>query len=122
MVVRRVLTLGQACSLHRGVVDTILPGSEDLNGLIRASIASPRPRNNYILKPIRSGKGDGIVFGDDIGRDERVSALQKLVSPKVVPGITCVVQRRTMPCEYDLVLKRSVGRVHYPLFRTYPVA
>ncbi|KAK6224466.1 hypothetical protein QIS74_02793 [Colletotrichum tabaci] len=122
LVASGALTPAQASALDRGVVDTILPGSCELDHLISASVASPRLRHSYILKPIRSGKGDGIIFGDDLGPGDWVSALRKLVSPKVVPGITCVVQRRITPREYDLVLKGSVGKVRYPLVGTYHVA
>ncbi|KAH0426026.1 hypothetical protein CcaCcLH18_10609 [Colletotrichum camelliae] len=116
---RGVLNDAQAAVLNRGIVETILPGSPELNDLIDASVAAPQLRFGYILKPIRSGKGDGIVFGDDLGQDEWVSNLKALVSPSVVPRVTCVVQRRIVPREYDLVLKASVGRVRYPLVGTY---
>ncbi|EEU35999.1 uncharacterized protein NECHADRAFT_49776 [Fusarium vanettenii 77-13-4] len=122
LVARMVLTPSQAEALASGVVDTILPGSRRLHDLLELSRASPRLRHDYILKPIRSGKGDGIVFGDDVDADEWVAALEGLVSPKVVPGITCVVQRRIRPRLYDLALKASVGMVRYPLVGTYHVA
>lgn len=121
MVARGVLTPAQADVLDRGVVETVLPGSREMDKLIQASIKAPQLRRGYILKPIRSGKGDGIVFGEDAGDEEWVSALRELMSLKVVPGITCVVQRRIIPREYDLVLKGSVGRVRYPLVGTYHV-
>ncbi|KAF0324431.1 hypothetical protein GQ607_008380 [Colletotrichum asianum] len=121
MLGRGVLNDAQAAALNRGIVETILPGSPELNDLINASVAAPQMRFGYILKPTRSGKGDGIVFGDDLGRDEWMSTLKALVSSKVVPGVTCVVQRRIVPREYDLVLKAAVGRVRYPLVGTYHV-
>ncbi|KAL0943351.1 uncharacterized protein CTRU02_201237 [Colletotrichum truncatum] len=122
LVARRVLTPMQAHVLGNGVVDTILPGSGELQDLIQASITSPQLRYGYILKPIRSGKGDGIVFGEDVGEDRWMSILQEHVLPKIVPGVTCVVQRRIIPREYDLVLKGLEGRVRYPLVGTYHVA
>lgn len=122
LVCRGVLTPAQAECLHRGIVETIIPGSEPLRNLIDASEAAPQLRSGYILKPIRSGKGDGIVFGDDVTAEEWVSTLKGLVSPAVVPGVTCVVQRRVVPRLYDLVLKSSVGSVRYPLVGTYHVA
>lgn len=122
LVARMVLTPSQADALGSGVVDTILPGSRRLHDLLELSRGSPQLRHDYILKPIRSGKGDGIVFGDDVDAEEWVTALEGLVSPKVVPGITCVVQRRIRPRLYDLALKASVGMVRYPLVGTYHVA
>ncbi|KAI8285063.1 hypothetical protein K4K59_007273 [Colletotrichum sp. SAR11_240] len=91
MLGRRVLNDAQAAALKRGIVETILPGSPELNDLIIASVAAPQMRFGYILKPIRSGKGDGIVFGDDVGQDEWMSTLKALVSSKTPP------LRRMMP-------------------------
>ncbi|KAF5008191.1 hypothetical protein FDECE_5524 [Fusarium decemcellulare] len=122
LVARRVLSAAQAEALDGGVVDTILPGSRELHNLVRACRVSPQLRHGYILKPIRSGKGDGIVFGDEAGSDEWTSALERLVCPKVVPGVTCVVQRRITPREYSLSLKASEGMVRYSLVGTYHVA
>ncbi|KAF4979955.1 hypothetical protein FZEAL_3941 [Fusarium zealandicum] len=122
LVARNVLSPPQAAALDIGVVDTILPGSAELKDLLHASRVAPQLRHGYILKPIRSGKGDGIVFGDDVCGDEWVSVLEGLVSPNVVPGVTCVVQRRIMPRLYNLVLKASEGMLRYPLVGTYHVA
>ncbi|KAJ4257492.1 hypothetical protein NW762_008616 [Fusarium torreyae] len=122
LVAREVLTEMQARALDSGVVETILPGSNELNALIQASIDSPQLRYGFILKPIRSGKGDGIVFGDDLTASEWTSRLQGLASANVIPGVSCVVQRRILPREYDLVLRASAGMVRYPLVGTYHVA
>ncbi|KZL80922.1 hypothetical protein CI238_06647 [Colletotrichum incanum] len=108
LVARKVLMPAQADVLDRGVVDTTLPGSKQLDDLIQASMVSPQLRQGYILKPIRSGKGEGIVFGEDLGEHEWISALQELISSKMVPGVSCVIQRRIMPREYNLVLKANL--------------
>jgi hypothetical protein len=121
LVARGVLTKMQAEALDSGIVQAILPGSNELNTLIRASIVTPDLRHGYILKPIRSGKGDGIVFGEDLTAAEWTARLQGLVSANVIPGVSCVVQRRIIPREYDLVLRASVGMVRYPLVGTYHV-
>ncbi|TDZ28489.1 hypothetical protein C8035_v007565 [Colletotrichum spinosum] len=118
---RRVLTPKQGAVLNKGIVETIIPGSQAMHDLIRDSATAPHLRHGYILKPIRSGKGDGIVFGDDIGNEEWVSRLRDLASPRLVAGVSCVVQRRIVPREYDLLLKASVGAVKYPLVGTYHV-
>lgn len=119
---RKVITPAQANTLSRGIVDTILPGSNELRSLIETSRASPSTRYQYICKPIRSGKGDGIVFGEDLDDDEWISSLECLSSAKVVPGVSCVVQRRIVPRQYDMVLRASDGMVRYPLVGTYHVA
>lgn len=119
LLARSIITPAQAITLARGIVDTILPGSQELRDL---SDASPDLRNEYIMKPIRSGKGDGIVFGDDLSPKEWSSALEGLRSADLASGGTCVVQRRVFPVLYDLVLRASVGAVKYPLVGTYHVA
>ncbi|TKW49876.1 hypothetical protein CTA1_2437 [Colletotrichum tanaceti] len=81
LVASGTLTAAQAYVLDRGVVDTILPGSPELGRLAAASAASPRLRHGYVLKPIRGGKGRGIVFGDDLGPGDWASALRELASP-----------------------------------------
>ncbi|TDZ17179.1 hypothetical protein Cob_v009930 [Colletotrichum orbiculare MAFF 240422] len=118
---RRVLTPEQGAVLNKGIVETIIPGSQAMHDLIGDSATAPHLRHGYILKPIRSGKGDGIVFGDDIENDEWISRLRDLASPRLVAGVSCVVQRRIVPREYDLLLKASVGAVKYPLVGTYHV-
>ncbi|KAH7245245.1 hypothetical protein BKA59DRAFT_492843 [Fusarium tricinctum] len=121
LVSRKVITSTQAESLQRGIVDTILPGSPDMRNILQNSESSSTLRNGYILKPIRSGKGDGIVFGDDISQKEWISILTKLSATEVSLEEACVVQRRIVPREYDLLLKASTGMVRYPLVGTYHV-
>ncbi|KAM0286892.1 hypothetical protein ACHAO9_008017 [Fusarium lateritium] len=121
LVNRGVLSKMQAEALDSGIVQTILPGSNELHALIRETIATPDLRHDYILKPIRSGKGDGIVFGEDLTGAEWTARLQTLVSANVIPGVSCVVQRRIVPREYDLVLHASAGMVRHPLVGTYLV-
>lgn len=121
LVARKVITSAQAESLQRGIVDTILPGSLEMRNILQNSESSPTLRNGYILKPIRSGKGDGIVFGDDITQKEWISILKKLSATEVPIEEACVVQRRIVPRKYDLLLKASTGMVRYPLVGTYHV-
>lgn len=121
MVSRRVLSLDQADALERGIVDTILPGSTRMSDLVAASKKSPQVKDRYLLKPIRSGKGDGIVFGDEMTPDQWVAVLASLGSPQVVAGVTCVVQKLIVPRTYDMVLKASEGMVQYALVGTYHV-
>ncbi|KAM0259161.1 hypothetical protein ACHAPA_010895 [Fusarium lateritium] len=121
LVNRGVLSKMKAEALDSGIVQTILPGSNELHALIRETIATPDLRHDYILKPIRSGKGDGIVFGEDLTGAEWTARLQTLVSANVIPGVSCVVQRRIVPREYDLVLHASAGMVRHPLVGTYLV-
>jgi hypothetical protein len=121
LLARGVITAVQADVLRLGIVDTLLPGSKELKDLLHESFASPDVRHNYILKPIRSGKGNGIIFGDDVTAPEWTCLLQALASPGVVSAELCVVQRCITPRKYDLVLRASEGMVRYPLVGTYHV-
>ncbi|KAI1409892.1 hypothetical protein F5Y13DRAFT_181745 [Hypoxylon sp. FL1857] len=121
LVTRGVLTAAQAHVLDDGVVDTILPGSQELEQLFQMFKSSEELKDGYIIKPIRSGKGAGIVFGEDKGTDEWISALEPLQSPGLDLRTTCVVQRRIVPRLYDVILNTSGERSRYALCGTYHV-
>lgn len=121
LVARKVLTLAQAEALDRGIVDTILPASQELQQFLRDSKDCPELKNKYILKPIRGGKGAGILFGDELSTDEWLCALDGLRLPGVVSATTCVVQRLIVPRLYDVVLKASGDRTRYAIVGTYHV-
>ncbi|KAL7786725.1 hypothetical protein V8C37DRAFT_391856 [Trichoderma ceciliae] len=120
-VILNVLTQRQADLLDRGIADTFLPGSLEMQQLLLRSEQCPDLRQEYLLKPIRSGKGDGIVFGDDMTNKEWMAALQCQLSQE--PGLerSCVAQRRIIPRLYDVVLKPSGERLRYPLIGTFLV-
>lgn len=119
LVNRGVLTLAEAQVLAKGIADTANPGSPEMGEVLKMAKANPELRKQYLLKPVRSGKGAGIVFGDETSPDEWVAALENLQSPVLVPGVSCVVQRRITPRLYDVIIKSSGDRVRYPLVGTY---
>ncbi|KAI2464801.1 hypothetical protein F4781DRAFT_411623 [Annulohypoxylon bovei var. microspora] len=119
LVAQGVLTPAQAHILNEGIVDTFLPGSQELDQLLQLSKLSPKLKDSHILKPVRGGKGIGIVFGEDLTADEWVSTLGHLQSPEIVSETTCVIQRRIIPRLYDVILGTSGERVRYPLVGTY---
>jgi hypothetical protein len=116
---RSVISSAQAEALITGIVPTILAGSPDLLDLIQSCTTSPLLRHQYLLKPIRGGKGDGIVFGDELAADEWLSRLENLRNPDITSGASCVVQKRIVNCLYDLTLGPSLGKGRYPLVGTY---
>ncbi|KAK2597432.1 hypothetical protein QQS21_005980 [Conoideocrella luteorostrata] len=121
LVARSVLTPQQSSILERGIVDTYLPGSQELDTLLQASLSQPDVKNAYILKPIRGGKGAGILFGDDIDQSRWIETLKHLkLSTKVQPT-SYVVQRRIVPRLYDMVLEATGELRRYPLVGTYHV-
>ncbi|KAI0448763.1 hypothetical protein F5B21DRAFT_509847 [Xylaria acuta] len=121
LVRAQVLTPDQARVLDEGIVDTFIPGSPQLHSLLQNSISSPNLKDEYVLKPIRSGKGAGIIFGEDIAPDEWKSVLRNLQSQAPFTEKTYVVQRRVKQCLYDLVLHASGKKLYYPLVGTWHV-
>ncbi|ATZ47697.1 hypothetical protein BCIN_03g00090 [Botrytis cinerea B05.10] len=121
LVTRCVITGAQAKILDQGIADTYLPGSKELERLFCLAEQFPDLRKEFILKPIRSGKGAGIVFGEEFTAEDWISALQLQRSTQIIPGVTCVVQRRITPRLYGLVLSSSgvCVQVQNPLVGTY---
>ncbi|TGO14979.1 hypothetical protein BTUL_0046g00710 [Botrytis tulipae] len=119
LVSRCVITRTQAQILDQGIADTYLPGSKELERVFCLAQQFPDLRNEFILKPIRSGKGAGIVFGDEFTAEDWISALQLQRSTQIISDVTCVVQRRITPRLYSLVLNSSGVRVQYPLIGTF---
>ncbi|KAI0195550.1 hypothetical protein EV127DRAFT_331792 [Xylaria flabelliformis] len=121
LVQAQVLTPDQAQALDEGIVDTFIPGSPQIHSLLQKSKNSLDLKNDYILKPIRSGKGAGIIFGEDIASYEWESILENLQSRAQFTEKTYVVQRRVEQPLYDLVLHASGNKVHYPLVGTWHI-
>lgn len=122
LVCRSVLSQAQANVLRKGIAETLLPGSTGIQELLQRSEESPELRKDYILKPIRGGKGAGILFGDELSDADWVSHLQRLKCPELVSGRTnFVVQRHVKQRSYDVILGTSEKHVHYPLVGTYHV-
>ncbi|KAI8953328.1 hypothetical protein F4801DRAFT_129253 [Xylaria longipes] len=121
LVRTQVLTPSQAHALDEGIVDTFIPGSPQMHSLLQNSISSPNLRDEYVLKPIRSGKGAGIIFGEDVAPHEWQSILRNLQSQTPFIEKSYVVQRRVKQCLYDLVLHASGKKLHYPLVGTWHV-
>ncbi|PON25375.1 hypothetical protein TGAM01_v205669 [Trichoderma gamsii] len=118
-VARGVLSQQQAVILDRGIADTYLPGSPEIQEILDHSEKHPEVRQHFLLKAIRGGKGDGIVFGDEMTNEEWVAALQRQVSPGLELEKSSVVQRRIISRRYNMVLKASGEKVHFPLIGTY---
>ena len=101
----KVLTPAQADTLHRGITPTIIPGSPELSTLICLSEWNPVIKSSLLLKPIRSGKGAGIVFGGDITQGEWLSQLKRLRDPDIESNReACVIQRRIEQPKVDVLL------------------
>ncbi|CEJ94147.1 hypothetical protein VHEMI09697 [[Torrubiella] hemipterigena] len=121
LVSRRVLSPAQAVALDKGIADTYLAGSQDLHHLLQISLLQPSVdlKNDFLLKPVRGGKGAGIVFCEDITRAEWLAAVQQLQNPNLVHGSSMVVQRCVKQNLYSLILRQSDGQERYPIVGTY---
>ncbi|RAK99976.1 Clavaminate synthase-like protein [Aspergillus ibericus CBS 121593] len=116
LVARQVLRPEDGEALRRGIADTIIPGSPELDELIGSSALSPTLRKEYLWKPIRGGKGAGIVFGDEIDPEEWLATLERLRCPQLdSTRTTYVIQRRIWPALYEVILTASGERGQYPL-------
>lgn len=105
LVTRKILSAEQAVRLENGIAHTILPGSPELEDLIDRSRVSKQLKDEYILKPIRSGKGDGIQFGDQLSHTDWQAKLEDLRDAQLRPGLTLyVVQRKVNQPLYDVIL------------------
>lgn len=105
LVSRNILTFRQAECLHRGITPTILPGSVALNHFITVCRESEILQRDYILKPIRGGKGAGILFGDEVSYSTWLALLEQMRCPKLEAGKTLfVVQRKIDQPKYDVLL------------------
>ncbi|PHH81764.1 hypothetical protein CDD82_7934 [Ophiocordyceps australis] len=118
LVQHNVLSPSQAAILDEGLADTILPGSSQLHQLQRLT---PAAKHDYILKPVRSGKGMGIVFGEDLSDAQWMAQLSRLGSADSVFSQGLLLQRRITQQLYTVLLP-GWGQVRqYALVGTYHV-
>lgn len=119
LVKRGILTTEQALVIDKAIADTVLPGSPDLHGLFIKSKCSTELKNEYLLKPVRGGKGAGILFGEDLSSEEWLNALDGMRSQGLSAKVTHVIQRRITPRLYDVVLRESGEKTSFPLVGTF---
>lgn len=118
--VQQVLTSSQAEILRCGITPTIIPGSREMMALIHTAYDNQGVKDNLLLKPIRGGKGAGIVFGSDMTPQAWASHLALLRRPDVVPGnVAYVVQREIKQPRYSILLHESEGLQHNQLVGTF---
>ncbi|KAL2179286.1 uncharacterized protein P884DRAFT_196060 [Thermothelomyces heterothallicus CBS 202.75] len=123
LVARSVLSETQADALRHGIAETLLPGSPAIRELLRRCAESPDLRREYLLKPIRGGKGAGIIFGDELSASEWMAHLQQLENAaQLVPGRpTWIAQRLVKQRSYDVVFGSPAKSARQPLVGTYHV-
>ncbi|KAL9039306.1 MAG: hypothetical protein Q9214_004932 [Letrouitia sp. 1 TL-2023] len=110
----------QAETLRRSITPTILPGSRGMAAMIHFSRYSPHIREDFLLKPIRGGKGTGIFFGSDMTAEQWISELELLRQAELTTGrAQYVVQRRIEQPRFDVLLEEAEKGQQYYLVGTY---
>ncbi|KAK1149717.1 hypothetical protein N8T08_005271 [Aspergillus melleus] len=107
----RVLTRRQADLLREHVIFTILPGSKELEELSDSYYQGKVSKNNFILKPIRSGHGQGITFGDDLSISEWEAILADMKNPEITISdrTVYIIQPVIEQAEGDMFLDEDTG-------------
>lgn len=106
--VHKILTCAQAETLRRAITPTINPGSRALTVLADLSRIWPELKNDFLLKPIRSGKGDGILFGSNLEPRQWSALLDRLRTPDLKDGdLKYVVQRRIQQPRFNILLSAN---------------
>ncbi|KAJ7343928.1 hypothetical protein DFH08DRAFT_871481 [Mycena albidolilacea] len=86
--------------LRAGICPTISAGSHEAALFLQRS---PMYKDGYRLKLIRSGKGAGIVFGDELTAAEWEAKVRRYLSSATI-GVdqpAYLVQRQIVQCRYD---------------------
>jgi hypothetical protein len=117
-----VLTKEQANILRYGVTTSYLPGSSELDHFIKQCREDPKIKDKFLLKPIRSGKGAGILFGDQVSADEwqsRLWALRSSSPASQLEQTMYIVQRQIKQPVFNVLLREGEGLQRNYLIGTY---
>ncbi|KAF7593531.1 hypothetical protein BBP40_011259 [Aspergillus hancockii] len=133
-----VLTKDQAEILRRGIVPTILPGSQELKELINQSRKGIVKKDDFIIKPCRGSRGAGHLLGEQLSLEEWDSLLvgmqdttlqpdrtQYIVQPFIEqPVFSQVMEINKEECRNRQALERSPplqveGHTHCPVLLLY---
>ncbi|KAH8698155.1 hypothetical protein GQ44DRAFT_744280 [Phaeosphaeriaceae sp. PMI808] len=82
-----------------GLAETYIVGSKEMRTKVEELYASKSSKNNWLLKPIASGKGKGIVFGTDVPTED---AFHSLVKSNQETG-ACVLQQVVVQPRFPLI-------------------
>ncbi|KMU86017.1 hypothetical protein CIHG_03548 [Coccidioides immitis H538.4] len=118
-----VLSEDQARVLRDGIAETFIPGSPELEEFVLRCKSQPEAKDGYLLKPIRSGKGAGIIFGDEASEGEWKAKLDGLRRAALTPGETSyIVQRQARQPTYPVLLSEDGGLQHNRMIGTFMAA
>lgn len=105
-----VLTARQAELLRKRVIFTIIPGSKELEKLTDSYYQGNVSKDDFILKPIRSGGGDGIVLGKQLDTSEWEAILANMKNATLASDRTLyIIQPFLEQAEGDMFLDEEIG-------------
>lgn len=113
------LTEEQAGCLRRCVIPTIIPGSPQLTQLAEEYSQGAVSKDDFILKPVRGGRGMGIFFGADLTESQWKDVLANLQGKTdlgaqyiIQPVITQPVEDLYLNGQSALQTCRRIGTYH----------
>ncbi|KFY92749.1 hypothetical protein V500_04052 [Pseudogymnoascus sp. VKM F-4518 (FW-2643)] len=109
LVGKNILTKQEAEMLRKGIAQTILAGSPELQELIQCTRNGVGVKDNFVLKLTGSGKGKGIIFGTDISTEAWLEYLTGLSEPQV-SGLNYVIQRVARQPKFDVIVPSKSGK------------
>lgn len=110
LVKHGVLTDAQSSLIRRRIVPTVIPGSPGAKQLLKKYHEGKISKDEFIIKPAREGRGQGIKFGDEL----EISEWGQILEDAQVPGLnsdrmTYVIQPVVKQVEDDLFLDEEIG-------------
>lgn len=102
---RGVLTAEERQLLQHSIAHTILPGTSEMQAILKQSQADDSIRHKYIIKAVRDGFGTGIEMAKDLTQEEWLHLLQKQAAKPLLPS------------EGAVVLQEIVDHVWYGIVR-----
>ncbi|KAK5994565.1 NRPS-independent siderophore synthetase rfs-like protein [Cladobotryum mycophilum] len=97
----QVLTPAQAEMLRKHIIPTIIPRAS-------SDEATAQVKNNYILKPIREARGNGILLGKHISLEQWTSLLHSSQSPSRAATTTSETKLALPPAVHKYMLQPVV--------------
>ena len=104
-----ILTTDETKILQEGIVSTILPGSPELENIIKSiTLANGSLKDNFILKAARSSRGNGHLMGDELSEDEWKANLLRMQDPTIREHTTSyVLQPYVKQPKFDIAVDKS---------------
>ncbi|KAJ3530338.1 hypothetical protein NM208_g9369 [Fusarium decemcellulare] len=106
MVARGVLTTDEADIVAAGIVETLVPGSAELQALLQKSAADSTVKDGFVYKPCRDGSGEGVELGRNLTQDDWLARVERLAGSDAL-----------QPHQHPAVIQRLVEHKWYDFVR-----